>query len=224
VSPFGVGVPALSRLKPETQRQEETRAEKVGRCTEDAATLQRLNSCQGRYLRVFFDVVATICVSLQGVWESDATTSPSASLSKRRHYPPLVPTAEDIRLLVSYPWPGNVRELAAVIERAAILGGGEGLQVAQALGTVPARSPQSPPPHARIGSAIVEEEGRVNANGLTLDAAMTRHIESVLRHTHGRIEGPGGAAKRLGINPHTLRARMRKLGIDWQRFRLRDGE
>jgi transcriptional regulator with GAF, ATPase, and Fis domain len=37
---------------------------------------------------------------------------------------PLVPTAEDIRLLVTYPWPGNVRELAAVLERAAILGVG----------------------------------------------------------------------------------------------------
>jgi transcriptional regulator with GAF, ATPase, and Fis domain len=35
----------------------------------------------------------------------------------------------------------------------------------------------------------------------------------------GRIEGPFGAARRLGVNPHTLRARMRRLGIDWARFR-----
>ena len=37
--------------------------------------------------------------------------------------------------------------------------------------------------------------------------------------THGRVEGPHGAAGLLRINPHTLRARMRKLGVDWRRFR-----
>ena len=49
--------------------------------------------------------------------------------------------------------------------------------------------------------------------------AMTQHIEAALETTHGRIEGPHGAARLLGINPHTLRGRMRKLGIDWGRFR-----
>jgi hydrogenase-4 transcriptional activator len=54
---------------------------------------------------------------------------------------------------------------------------------------------------------------------LSLDEAMTRHIELALRQTGGRIEGPRGAAALLGINPHTLRARMRKLGIEWARYR-----
>jgi transcriptional regulator with GAF, ATPase, and Fis domain len=54
---------------------------------------------------------------------------------------------------------------------------------------------------------------------LSLDAAMKRHIESALRSTKGRIEGAQGAAAILEINPHTLRARMRKLGIDWTQFR-----
>jgi transcriptional regulator with GAF, ATPase, and Fis domain len=48
---------------------------------------------------------------------------------------------------------------------------------------------------------------------------MARHIEGALHESHGRIEGPFGAARRLGINPHTLRARMRRLGVDWRRFR-----
>lgn len=48
---------------------------------------------------------------------------------------------------------------------------------------------------------------------------MAGHIERALTASGGRIEGPGGAAARLGVNPHTLRARMRKLGIDWTRFR-----
>jgi transcriptional regulator with GAF, ATPase, and Fis domain len=48
---------------------------------------------------------------------------------------------------------------------------------------------------------------------------MVRHIEDALRRTGGKIEGPKGAAALLGINPHTLRSRMRKLGVDWARFR-----
>ena len=51
---------------------------------------------------------------------------------------------------------------------------------------------------------------------------MAAHIERALDACHGRIEGPFGAAKLLGVNPHTLRARMRKLGIDWSRFRARE--
>ncbi len=140
--------------------------------------------------------------------------------AKRLGTPPLVPTAEDIRLLVSYPWPGNVRELSAVIERAAILGGGQGLQIAQALGTAPARPIPSTSVHLPVGSSKIEEGGGNNGDWLTLDAAMTRHIESALRRTRGRIEGTDGAAALLAINPHTLRARMRKLGIDWRRFRM----
>jgi hydrogenase-4 transcriptional activator len=52
-----------------------------------------------------------------------------------------------------------------------------------------------------------------------LNAAIRRHIEAALAIAHGRIEGRQGAAAMLKINPHTLRAKMRKLGIDWARFR-----
>ena len=53
-----------------------------------------------------------------------------------------------------------------------------------------------------------------------LDAAMARHIESALQAAGGQIEGSSGAAAMLGINPHTLRARMRKLNLEWKRFRV----
>ncbi|MGH8721654.1 MAG: sigma-54 interaction domain-containing protein [Burkholderiales bacterium] len=124
---------------------------------------------------------------------------------------PLFLSPGDIELLVSYPWPGNVRELAAVIERAAILGDGRRLDVSGALGTsvrsVDARPREPAPSHANVGEV------------LPLGAAMARHIERALGITGGRIEGPRGAASLLGINPHTLRARMRKLGVNWRRFR-----
>jgi DNA-binding NtrC family response regulator len=41
-----------------------------------------------------------------------------------------------------------------------------------------------------------------------------RNSDAMYACRHGRIEGPFGAAKRLKINPHTLRAKMQKLGID----------
>jgi transcriptional regulator with GAF, ATPase, and Fis domain len=58
---------------------------------------------------------------------------------------------------------------------------------------------------------------------LTLEQAMSRHIEQSLTRTGGKIEGPDGAAVLLGINPHTLRSRMRKLGVDWRAYRRRAG-
>ncbi|HEY0305084.1 MAG TPA: sigma 54-interacting transcriptional regulator [Longimicrobiales bacterium] len=123
---------------------------------------------------------------------------------------PLTPSRHDLELLVRYPWPGNVRELAAVIERAAILGNGQELEVAAALGVTPAKLASDPAP-ARTSDAPDEI--------LTLDAAMAEHIRRALVATRGRIEGPKGAAQLLGINPHTLRARMRKLRVEWQQFR-----
>jgi transcriptional regulator with GAF, ATPase, and Fis domain len=118
----------------------------------------------------------------------------------------------DFELLKTYHWPGNVRELSAVIERAAILGDGECLKVAQALGTTEPLPARPAAPAARVPPDGAGEM-------LTLAAAMALHIEQALARTRGCIEGPRGAAALLGINPHTLRARMRKLGIDWRHFR-----
>ncbi len=130
--------------------------------------------------------------------------------SRRFGLVPHVPSGEDLRLLVAYPWPGNVRELAAVMERASILGDGKGLQVATALGPLPNAkpAPSHRPEAVDAGQAFP-----------SLDRAMARHIELALERTGGRIEGPRGAAVLLDINPHTLRARMRKLGVDWSRHR-----
>lgn len=128
----------------------------------------------------------------------------------------LTASSADLELLRNYSWPGNVRELAAVIERAAILGGGKRLDVATALGANGARHGSQIPPASRPSQPA--------SNGAlehisSLDDAVAGHIRRALKACHGRIEGQFGAAKVLGINPHTLRARMRKLGIDWSQFR-----
>jgi len=52
---------------------------------------------------------------------------------------------------------------------------------------------------------------------LELDAVVSSHIRRVLEMADGRVHGKGGAAELLGINPSTLRYRMKQLGIPYGR-------
>jgi hydrogenase-4 transcriptional activator len=131
--------------------------------------------------------------------------------ARRLGLPPALPTQSDFALLTAYNWPGNVRELGSVIERAAILGNGHTLQIAKALGIA---APTAPVPQS---ANSISEKSPVQS----LNVINSAHIEKTLQSCHGRIEGPFGAAKLLGINPHTLRSRMRKLGINWRNYRRR---
>ncbi len=135
--------------------------------------------------------------------------------AKRLGTPPLVPTPQDNDLLVSYDWPGNVRELSAVIERAAILGMGRRLDVAAALGVNTRIAPRATDTTRLLPATTATDNDAIP----TLDSAMAEHIRLALTRTRGKIEGRHGAARLLDINPYTLRARMRKLGIDWTSFR-----
>lgn len=97
---------------------------------------------------------------------------------------------ESLTRLTNYSWPGNVRELQNVIERAVIL----------------ARSP------------VVTVEPLATVNGVSestsnLIDVERRHILRVLESVHWRIYGTYGAAAQLGMNPSTLRSRMKKLGL-----------
>jgi len=120
-------------------------------------------------------------------------------------------TDEDVRVLTAYRWPGNVREMAAVMDRAVLIGQGRTLDVAGALGPAvrPVQAPAMPVPvEAPAAAAGVEP----------LDIVIRRHIEAALASSYGRVEGPHGAARSLRVNPNTLRAKMRKLGIDRRRY------
>jgi transcriptional regulator with GAF, ATPase, and Fis domain len=125
-----------------------------------------------------------------------------------RHRPVLSPGT--IQRLQGYEWPGNVRELENAVERELIRsqasGPGERLRF-EDVGAPPAAA--CPPPE----KASVSGE----AAGFDLDEAMRRHILQVLEITHGKVQGAGGAAALLGLNPSTLRHRMRKLGIPFGR-------
>ena len=129
---------------------------------------------------------------------------------------PCLPDGDDIRLLCGYDWPGNIRELSSVIERAAILGSGQRLEVAKALGVTPAPASAQRPQRAAPAPALQA----VPQAFTTLDEQARSHIEAALRHCLGRVDGPFGAARMLGLNPQTLRSRMAKLGVEVRRFRI----
>ena len=133
-----------------------------------------------------------------------------------------LPTPDDLALLRVYPWPGNVRELAAVIERAAILGDGQGLEVERALGTgplLPKVPPTMPAAQPTAGPMPTSEHSQ---DIEPLEEAIRHHIERALAQCYGRVEGPFGAARLLAVNPDTLRSRMRKLGISRTPFKMVD--
>jgi transcriptional regulator with GAF, ATPase, and Fis domain len=115
--------------------------------------------------------------------------------------------------LQRYSWPGNVRELQNVIERAVITTPGARLRLADSLGIHDFQSQNNDGPHpAHVGSRLV-------ARNVTLAEVVRDYIVSILEKTYWRIEGKNGAAEILGINPNTLRFRMRKLGIQRPTFR-----
>jgi transcriptional regulator with GAF, ATPase, and Fis domain len=146
----------------------------------------------------------------------------AARAAVRFGLPPVMPTDEDIEALRSYPWPGNIRELGAVIDRAAILGEGRRLEITAALG-FSAAIPGRPLPSPTVAGDSSPPAGLGSTTSVTtLDEAITKSIEAALGKTRGRIEGRRGAAELLDVNPHTLRAKMRKLNIDWTKFREGD--
>jgi transcriptional regulator with GAF, ATPase, and Fis domain len=114
--------------------------------------------------------------------------------------PTLAPGA--IEPLMTYHWPGNVRELENIIERTLIL------------------NPKGPLSfeHLNLGSSqqgLSVQGGQAKTDNL--DTIVASHIRRVLIQAKGRVNGPDGTAARLGINPSTLRNRMKKLGIAYGR-------
>ena len=116
---------------------------------------------------------------------------------------------ETMDRLVRYPWPGNIRELQNVIERAVVLSAGAVLKL----------GPDLQPIADDISSAPADSSAAPGSL-LTLEEAERRHIEAVLAHTKGVVEGPDGAARILDMHPNTLRSRMKKLGIQRARHEM----
>ena len=94
--------------------------------------------------------------------------------------------------LQDYHWPGNVRELENVLERAVINSSG---------------------PKLRLADELKKPSKGLSTSQKTLEAVERDYIIQTLEQTHWKVGGKNSAAEILGLDRSTLRARMRKLGI-----------
>ena len=106
-----------------------------------------------------------------------------------------IPIIADAALthLKAYDWPGNVRELEHFLKRAVLLCKDNSIEIGD------------------LGLSTAETNEAVGF--LTLAELEKRHIERALEATDGVVFGDKGAANLLGINPQTLRYRLRKHGL-----------
>lgn len=100
-------------------------------------------------------------------------------------------------ILEAYSFPGNIRELENIIERSVILSHQDVLN----FDALPFK-PKEKNNHA---------EG--NGHFKSLEEIQREHILNALKQTQGRVSGPSGAARLLGVNDKTLFSKMAKLGI-----------
>ena len=99
-----------------------------------------------------------------------------------------------LQKLLEYHWPGNIRELKNIIERAMILSNSALLTIDDAF------FPRHSSDQEHVPSTKLKDLAR-------------DRIQQALKVCEWRIDGPLGAAKQLGLNPSTLRSRLKKLGI-----------
>jgi formate hydrogenlyase transcriptional activator len=159
----------------------------------------------GRFRRDLFERLRVVAVEMPPLRKRRADVIPLAEQFLRTYARPLGRNVAGISeasqaALLDYAWPGNVRELENVIERAVLLHTAGELVI----------GPEVLPLSSRAAREL-------DADLLPLDEVEARHIRAVLRATRGRISGPHGAARILGLNASTLRSRIAKLAIEVHR-------
>jgi PAS domain S-box-containing protein len=105
---------------------------------------------------------------------------------------------KSLKWLESYPWPGNIRELQNIVERSVILCDTETFSVDENWLSF---EPSALPPLPQV--LVTQERERV---------------EAALAASKGRVSGPSGAARKLGLPRSTLESRIKSLKIDKRRF------
>jgi PAS domain S-box-containing protein len=108
-----------------------------------------------------------------------------------------------LELLRHYDWPGNVRELQNVVERAVIVSATEMLTIDERWLSQQPRTHQPPAPK-ELPTLAVSEKGA---------------IEGALAESRGRVDGPFGAATKLGVPASTLESKIKAHKIDKKRFK-----
>lgn len=100
-----------------------------------------------------------------------------------------------ISRMMTYGWPGNVRELEHLIEREVVMAQGSVINDIE----IPSGTKLS------VSTAIAPVK--------TIFENERDHIFSVLELCNGKISGPNGAAKLLGVPATTLNSKIKRLGL-----------
>lgn len=107
-----------------------------------------------------------------------------------------------IKQMIHYNWPGNIREMEHLIQRQILLNSGP-----------------------VINEMNIPVTGKTMVNGTgtkqqikTIEENERDHIFAVLQLCKGRVSGPHGAAKLLGVPATTLNSKIKKLGLNKQHF------
>ncbi len=108
-------------------------------------------------------------------------------------------------LLKDYDWPGNVRELQNVVERAVVLCDGDTFFVDESW----------------LKGTSSRNSDRARRSVLTLAEGERELIVTALKSSSGKISGPGGAARKLGVPRQTLESKIKSLKIDPAMYRAR---
>jgi formate hydrogenlyase transcriptional activator len=97
---------------------------------------------------------------------------------------------ESMSRLLAWEWPGNIRELENFIERAVILSEGPVLDI-----------------------PLTELQPQAAPTPITLEGMGREYILRALRECDGVLDGPRGAASRLGMTPGALQSTMQRMKI-----------
>ncbi|HEY3619872.1 MAG TPA: sigma 54-interacting transcriptional regulator [Candidatus Sulfotelmatobacter sp.] len=109
---------------------------------------------------------------------------------------------ETLKALTAWPWPGNIRELENLMERSVIVSDSSVLRV----------------PLSELKTESLAPAHSNQSSDQSLNGAEREHILHVLRETGGRLSGPDGAARRLGLKRTTLQSKMQRLKITRQDY------
>jgi transcriptional regulator with PAS, ATPase and Fis domain len=172
-----------------------------------SATNQNLQQAieKGRFRRDLYYRLATVTIELPPLRDRREDIpiiierlSAAEEAQTNRPIPVFSPSALDY--LCRYDWPGNIRELSNLLKTVFVLRAGKAISVAdvkQFLGEVSIKNPENL-------RALVATEKRI--------------IEKALRESGGRVAGPRGASRKLGLPTSTLQYRLKKHDINPKDF------
>ncbi|WDP91659.1 MAG: sigma-54-dependent Fis family transcriptional regulator [Desulfobacter sp.] len=140
---------------------------------------------------------------------------------------------DTVNRIKAYPWPGNVRELENFVERALILFPDGALHLESLLPIEPSAPAPAARNHRELTNLIDQRirralDGRPTGPSAPeaptapvqpLEKTIKESICAALSASRGKVHGENGAAALLGLNPSTLRNKMRKLNIEAGTFK-----